>query len=150
MDMKTLALHAVSNSTKFLGEHAAACIGSLFMAIYTRVEVVAVVGSIVAATAIMGMLGLFLTDAVPFLRVSAIVGKRRLIANWCCGLLAYWTAPIVKVKLMPAHDLELVAGLTAAAQSLLGVSVLIIILRILGRRAGELEKRYGPRHDRKP
>lgn len=142
MDMKSAATAVISKSSALAMEHGVTAVSAFYAAIYTRVEIVAVLGSIVAATAIMGMLGLFLSEVVPAMRIPSLQGRSRLICNWCCGLLAYWTSPVVKDQFFPTYDMELVAGATAAVQSLLGISFMIILLRIVLKRAADLENKF--------
>lgn len=140
MDMKTLAATTVDRSLSLVFENGAAAIGAIAAAIYTRVEIVAVLGSIVASTAICGMLGLFLSEAIPALYIRNIEGRKRLIANWCCGLTAYWSAPVIRDHWFPSSDIELVSGLAAAAQSIAGVFLLVVFMRVFTKRAADIGK----------
>ena len=140
MDMKTLTVTAATRSFSLVFENGVAAAGAVVAAIYTRVEIVAVLGSIVAATAICGMLGLFLSEAIPALYIRNIEGRKRLIANWCCGLTAYWSAPVIRDRWFPSADIELISGLAAAAQSIAGVFILVLLMRVFTKRATTLSK----------
>lgn len=129
MDMKTLAASTATRSAALIFDNGAAALGACMAALYTRVEIIAVIGSIVAATAFCGMLGLFLSEAIPALRIRNVEGRKRLVANWCAGLCAYWTAPLIQARWLPGVDIELVAGLCAAVQSVLGVWAMMICVR---------------------
>lgn len=152
MDMKTTAVSA-SRHLFTMMEQGVAAGAALMAAIYTRAEIIAVIGSIVAATAICGMLGLFFSEIIPALRIKGIEGTKRLIANWCAGLIAYWTAPHIRARYFPHSDIEMVAALTAAAQSVVGVLILKMILNFVAKKGlnkleVEIEKRLSP--DGKP
>lgn len=140
MDMKTATLSAAWRGWIMILDNGAAAGGAFFMAMYSKVEMFSVIGSVICATALMSVLGLFLSESIPAMRIRNVTGRKRLLANWCCGLSAYWFAYPVRARWFPEADIELIAGGTAAALALMGVSAVSIAIRISLRKAAAIEE----------
>lgn len=140
MDMRSASISAAFRGWLMIIENGAAAGGAFFMAMYSKVEFISVLGSVICATALMSVLGLLLSEAVPAMRIRNITGRKRLLANWCCGLAAYWFAYPVRNKYFPDCDIELVASGCAAVLALMGVSVVSIAIRISLKKAASIEE----------
>ena len=55
-------------------------------------------------------------------------------------MFAYWSAPLIRDRWFPNSDIELVSGLAAAAQSIAGVFILVLLMRVFTKRATTLSE----------
>ncbi len=124
-------------------EAAVPTVGGVILATSSKTEMGVILGACCAGSGITAILGMLLSEAIPAMRVPKIVGYRRLLANWLCGLTMIPVVGKIHRAYFPEDDLAMTAALTSGVAGLLGVSLLMIViprfLRIFSKAADNAE-----------
>jgi len=132
------------NKTSTILETMLPTVAGMFLAVEGATDASTIMGACVAGSGIMSLLGMLLSECIPAMKVERLVGARRMLANWLCGLIAIPFVPWLHRTYFANEDLALTAGGIAGAFALLGVSVFTIaiprVFRVFTRTTEVAEK----------